>query len=390
MKWPEEIRCALRSRWDGQWRSWLGGGGEWPQRFALGAPSEAGARAQWEEFRDWVAAWRKFDGGQVLFGSRRWPALGTQDVPTHVSFYSPRAVAALLGARETSLWDSAEGRFKERLEAWPECESALRRIADWMGSASQEDLGRFVSVVEWLTANPESGLWLRQLPVPGLHTKWIEVNIWPLRQVLACRLERDGGRHFADLAGLASDMPRRRVRILDPVLRSALGGLADVTLGLDSLARLELPVRAAIIVENLQTALAFGDLPGTVLFVGGGFAVSELKLIPWLSDIPILYWGDIDNAGFAILHTLRQAHPHARSVLMGEETLLRHRSLWSNDESRPGASLPSLSAEEMAVYTNLGAGLYGPAVRLEQERIDWRWAMEHIAEALTALVWPQR
>lgn len=382
MKWPEEIRSALRSRWDGQWRSWLGGGGEWPQRFALGAPSEAGARAQWEEFRDWVAAWRKFDGGKVLFASRRWPALGAQDVPTHVSFDSPGAVAVLLGARETKLWETAEGRFKERLEAWPECETALRRVADWMGSASQEDFGRFVSVVEWLTVNPNSGLWLRQLPVPGLHTKWIEVNIGPLRQILACRLGRDGSGSFADLAGLASDMPRRRVRILDPVLRSDLGGLADVTLGVDTLARLELPVRAAIVVENLQTALAFSDLPGTVLFVGGGFAVSELRLIPWLGGVSMLYWGDIDNAGFAILHSLRQAHPHVRSVLMDEETLLRHKDMWSHDESRPGASLASLSDAEAVVYARLGGGVYGSAVRLEQERVEWEWALARVRSAL--------
>lgn len=385
MKWPEDIRTALRSRWEGQWRSWLCGGGEWPQRFALGAPSEANARAQWDEFRDWIAAWRRFGEGQVTFAARRWPALGAQEVPTHVSFDSPPAVAAVLGARETSLWDSADGRFQERLESWPECEEALRRIAPWLGSASPEDYARFVSVVDWLTENPDSGLWLRQLPVPGLDTKWVEVNTGALRQVLACRLGRDVGAPFAALAGLAMDVPRRRIRVLDPALRSALGGLEDITLGLDALARLELPVRSVLVVENLQTALAFGDLPGTLLFVGGGFAVAELRVIPWLAQVPVLYWGDIDNAGFAILHTLRQAHPHTKSVLMDEETLLRHRALWSQDESRPGANLDSLDVEEKRVYGKLGAGVYGPAVRLEQERVDWRWATERLKEAFVGI-----
>lgn len=390
MKWPEEIRTALRSRWEGQWRSWLGGGGEWPQRLALGAPSEANARAQWDEFRDWIAAWRKFGEGQVTFAARRWPALGAQDVPTHVSFDSPAAIAAVLGARETSLWASADGRFQERLESWPECEEALRRIAPWMGSASPEDYARFVSVVDWLTKNPESGLWLRQLPVPGLDTKWVEVNTGALRQVLPYRLGRDGSAPLAELTGLAVDLPRRRVRVLDPVLRSALGGLEDITLGLDALARLELPVQAVLVVENLQTALAFGDLPGTVVIVGGGFAVAELRLIPWLARVPILYWGDIDNAGFAILHTLRKGHPHTKSVLMDEETLLRHRALWSHDESRPGANLVSLHEEEKRVYENLGAGVYGPAVRLEQERVDWRWANERLREVFVDIQFPDK
>ena len=385
MKWPEDIRAALRPRWNGLWRTWLGGGGEWPQRFALGAPNEASARAQWDEFRDWIAAWRKFEEGHVLFAPRRWPALGAQEVPTHVSFDSPTAVAAVLGARETSLWDSAEARFQERLEAWPDCEAEVRRIADWMGSASQDDYARFVSVVDWLTQNPASGLWLRQLPVPGLDTKWVEVNIGPLRQMLARRLGRDAGGPFAALAGLAIDMPRRRVRMLDPVLRSALGGLEDITLGLDALARLELPVRVALVVENQQTALAFKDMPGAMLFVGGGFAAAELREVAWLQRVPLLYWGDIDNAGFAILHALRTHFPNARSVLMDEATLLRHRSLWVRDESRPGGVLDRLTHDEQVTYGKLGSGVWGPAVRLEQERIDWRWAERRVSEALCSL-----
>lgn len=385
MKWPEEVRAALKARWDGQWRSWLGGGGEWPQRFALGAPSEAGARAQWEEFRDWIAAWRRFREGQVIFSARRWPALGAQEVPTHVSFDSPAAVAAALGANETSLWDIAGERFQERLKVWPDCEDALRRIAPWMGSAGQEDYARFVSVVDWVTSNPNSGLWLRQLPVPGLDTKWVEANTGALRPVLAARLGRDDRVPLAALAGLAVDRPRRRMRLLDPVLRSRLGGLADITLSLDTLAGLKLPVRAVLIVENLQTALAFGDLPGTVVLVGGGFAVAELREIQWLAEVPIVYWGDIDNAGFAILHTLRQGHPHAKSVLMDEETLLRHRALWSNDESRPGATLASLSEEEGLVYRKLSGGVYGPSVRLEQERVEWGWATDRIEAAIVAM-----
>lgn len=385
MKWPEDIRTALRSRWEGQWRSWLCGGGEWPQRFALGVPIEASARAQWDEFREWVAAWRQFEEGQVTFLARRWPALGAQEVPTHVSFEGPAAIAATLGAKERDLWHSAEVRCGERLQAWQDCESELRRIADWMGSARPEDYARFVSVVDWLTANPKSGLWLRQLPVPGLDTKWVEANIGPLRHVLARRLGRDASGPFAGLAGLAMDMPRRRVRLLDSALRSAVGGLEDLTLGLDALARLELPVRVALVVENQQTALAFRDMPGVMLFVGSGFAASELREVAWLKGVPLLYWGDIDNAGFAILNALRAHHPHARSVLMDEETLLRYRSLWTRDESRPGRILDKLTDDEQATYAKLGAGVWGPAVRLEQERIDWAWAESRVWDALRSM-----
>ncbi len=382
MKSPEQIRSALRTRWQSQWGSWLGDGGEWPLRLALGAPSESIARAHWDNFRDWIAGWRNFQHGHVSFALRRWPSLGVQEVPTHVTFSNPASIAAVLGSSESSLWETAVSRFQERRGAWPECENALRNIANWMASASPDDFRRFVSVVDWLTSNPDSGLWLRQLPVPGLDTKWVEANTAPFHQVLPSRLGRESGQPFVSLAGLASDSPRRRILLLDPTLRSALADLRDITLSIDSLASLKLPVRRVIVVENLQTALAFDDLPGSMLFFGAGFAVAELRRIPWLTHVPILYWGDIDSAGFAILHTLRQAHPHATSVLMDEETLLRHRPLWSHDQSRPGVHLDSLREEEAMVYRKLASGAYGPAVRLEQERVDWQWAMERVMSAL--------
>jgi hypothetical protein len=382
MKSPEDIHAALRTRWESQWRTWLGGAGDWPQRFSLSAPSEATARDNWEQFLNWISMWRRFNAGQVVESTRRWPSLGMHTVPTHVSFGSPYAIAAFLGGAESSCWESAAPRFEERLEAWPNCEAALRRIAPWLGSATVDDYRRLISVVDWLTANPHSGLWLRQLPVPGLHTKWVETNISALRPLLASRLGRDSSGSFEALAGLSFDTPRRRVRILDHELRAALGGLEDITVSIEALAEWALPVRAVVVVENLQTALAFGDLPGTVLLFGSGFSVSELARLGWLSRVPVLYWGDIDNAGYAILHSLRQAHPHTVSVLMDEETLLTHRALWSHDESRPGAALTLLTPDESTVYARLGAGVYGPAVRLEQERVDWSWAMERIALAI--------
>lgn len=385
MKWPDDIQPALRTRWDAQWRNWLGDGGEWPLRFALGAPTESTARAHWEHFGDWVCAWRAFPEGQVIFERRQWPALGTHEVPTHISFDGPEALASALGREESTLWNRASQRYQNLLAAWPECADALRRIAPWIGSAHEDDFSRFVSVVDWLNANPDSGLWLRQLPIPGVHSKWAEANMGPLKQILACRLGRDSSTPFLALAGLSSDPPRRRIRILDPQLRAELGGLGDITLSTDALARLSLPVQSALIVENLQTALAFPDLPGAILLFGAGFSVSELGTIPWLSEIPILYWGDIDNAGFSILNALRHVHPHATSILMDEETLLRHRALWSHDESLPGARLDLLRDEEKTVYTSLGAGTHGPSVRLEQERVDWEWAFHRLTAVFQAL-----
>jgi len=203
-----------------------------------------------------------------------------------------------------------------------------------------------------------------------------------LRQVLACRLGRETGGAFGAMAGLAIDAPRRRMRLLDQTLRDLVGGIGDMTLSIDAISKLDMPVRVALVVENQQSALAFGEIPGAVVFVGGGFAVGELRAIGWLCRVPVLYWGDIDNAGFAILHLFRSALPNVRSVLMDEETLLRHQDLWSHDDSKPGATLDRLTESEQAIYSKLGAGAFAPSVRLEQERIEWSWADARVRAAV--------
>ncbi len=43
--------------------------------------------------------------------------------------------------------------------------------------------------------------------------------------------------------------------------------------------------------------------------------------------------GDLDTHGFHILDQLRSHHPHARSIVMDQETLLAHRDFWVREDS---------------------------------------------------------
>lgn len=49
---------------------------------------------------------------------------------------------------------------------------------------------------------------------------------------------------------------------------------------------------------------------------------------------PVVYWGDLDSDGFAILHRLPTHLPEVASVLMDVETLIDHRDLWVPDPHR--------------------------------------------------------
>lgn len=201
-----------------------------------------------------------------------------------------------------------------------------------------------------------------------------------LRDWLRAQADVDEELDFFALAGLRPLSERVHVRVLDPALRAMLGGLGDVIAPVEDLARMTLPgLQRVFAVENLQTGLAFGDLPGCVLIIGRGYAVDVLARIPWLKEMPLDYWGDIDTHGFAILDRLRRHLPRTRSLLMDEATLLRHRAVWG-EEPRPhnAECLPALTDSEAALYADLRQDRWVPRLRLEQERIYWSYAWGEI------------
>jgi len=87
----------------------------------------------------------------------------------------------------------------------------------------------------------------------------------------------------------------------------------------------------------------------------------------------LLYWGDIDTHGFAILDQLRGHFPRAASFLMDPQTLLAHRSHWGEEPESTRHDLSRLTAEGAAVYDDLRFRRLQPRLRFEQERAEFGW-----------------
>ena len=111
---------------------------------------------------------------------------------------------------------------------------------------------------------------------------------------------------------------------------------------------------------------------------GEGFDVAKVGSLSWLIGADVSYWGDIDTHGFAILHRLRTSLPHARSVLMDRATFLEHRDRWSIEPTPSHAILANLDSHELALYDDLVTDRFGERLRLEQEFIDWGWALARL------------
>lgn len=399
---PEALRVRLRTAWARNRHSWLMGGGEWPLAYSTRPPTEAQAQQQWGVFDTWLTRWRGETGfGLVEYVARSWPRLGSQRLPQRWLFASPQDVAAELG--EARRWQQARLRFDRLLARFePEAHGmtggagvdaaacdptgwsqTLSRSFDLLADLTEQDFNRLLMAMDWLVRHPDSGLYLRQVPIAGIDSKWIE----PYRGVIGTWLAALSGAEptqgFHAASGLRPMPDRVRLRLLDPALRAMVGGLADIAAPWDAVAGLNLPVRRVVIVENLATGLAFDDLPGTVVFMARGYAVEPFAEIAWLRDVPVYYWGDIDTHGLAILDRLRGYLPQVRSIMMDEQTLRQFHELCV-EEAKPSQAveLTRLTEAESILYAALRSGSHGLRVRLEQERIAWDWAWRRMIEAL--------
>lgn len=295
--------------------------------------------------------------------------LGQNSVPARIRLDSLGQLCEVLGTtREVERLDAILDVTRHELAA------ATKWVADHPGEAlaHHEVWPQVLAVATWIIEQEASATDLRHLDVPGIDTKFVE----RYRKVLGSLLDDvlPGGRidpSAADFARRYGFRPRPRyvrLRLLAPV-PSFPSQLTEVELRVDELAGLPLPVTTVFVVENQASYLAFPELPDAIAVFGGGYAVTTLELVPWLAERNVVYWGDIDTHGFVILDRLRERVPSVRSMLMDRATLLAHRAQLTNEPSPTNAPLPHLTVEEAALYRDLVEDRYGPAIRLEQERV---------------------
>lgn len=343
----------------------------------LHPPTETDALADPDGAAAWAQQWRDQPG--VLWERRRWASAGAQDLPIRLRVDDPRALARFTGdgarwrlavERATALLALAgDGRPAAAGEA---ARDAVRRALGAVVGLEEDDFVRLRGVLSFLRANPESGLYVRQLPIRGVDTKWIGAHrglVSPLHQAFTGR---------PDL-GLAAMPGLVRVRFLDPALAPA--GLGDVAAPVAEWNGVRIQTRVVLVVENLETVVALPQMDGAVVVHGSGYAVDRLEQIGWIIAAPrVLYWGDLDSHGFAILHRIR-THLALESVLMDRATLLAHRDLWVAEPAPFRGDLPLLTAEEAAAMELLRTE---GNVRLEQERIDLSMAVTELRAAIAA------
>lgn len=370
--------------------------GAWPMRFGLGLLTEARAMKDVNAVMQWVQGWHQAaldlpDGVQILWEPRQWRLLGQQQIPTAVVVRDTSALADWVGQGRP--WREACARRDAFDKRFPLLRSAptWTRYEEVATTWLTEDVSRLIDLLQWFEANPRSDLYPRQLPVPGIDTKWLDSRRGLVRDfVLASRGLAAGG-DFFEVCGLRPAPATLRMRILCPEMRQLAGGLSDIEAPIEDLAQLKLRPRTVLVVENLATGLALPSLPGTVAFMKLGHAIADLAHIRWLFGTEtgdgrperVIYWGDLDTHGFVILARARGLFPGLRSILMDEQTLIDGKDQWVREASQSKVEhLERLTGEELKLYRELKAQTHGSNVRLEQERLAWPRCLQALRDAM--------
>lgn len=283
---------------------------------------------------------------------------------------------------DQAAWLRCGRRLTELESTFPRAK--IRRHVRRITQLDDADYSRLVRAVTWLAANPTSGLLLRQLPIEGVHTKWLAAHATLVLALLGDETDGESTdevplsrkRALHDRLGLRVVPELVQVTVLDPTLRSQFAGMRHFAATVEDLNRWPEHPTQILILENKETAFAIADdCERTVVLHGHGAHIDQYARIIWVRQADrVIYWGDIDLPGLQFVSDLRRLGIPAHTVLTDSETLHRYQRLAVGGAlPQRTATPPHLTTAERELYEHLAAYAteHGSGLLLEQERLPW-------------------
>lgn len=399
-----EATLKVRNSCEKLWVEWALGRRSWPLPLTLGAPRRDELNKAAFDAQRWSAEWaiasREGLPGELVTANRRLLRLGSCELPTKWVLDGPLDALELspdLKLRYVRACERFEAAVAMSEVAWDDISGIPLGEARKIAEFSDDDWRIATAVVALIAAGRgDEVLMVRQIAVPGMHSKWIELNaavvcamvgVSPGEGTPLTRLES----HI----GLMAEKTSLPVYLACPRLRESAAGMTRFSATAAAINASSLNPRVLVIIENRK----FGNTldftaDGVAVVYGLGGAANLVVDTRWAKTAQtVLYWGDIDRKGLSILASLRRAGVGARSILMDKETWYRypnnqHES--PRDQGLSDVSVPvELDDSERELYELLNAEhrSSGVELQLEQEHIpsaDWLAALADLVGSPTA------
>jgi hypothetical protein len=343
-----------------------------PKRLVFKSPSQAEMVNHFAAVRQWVGEMQALPHYRLDYQSIQHRQLGDNLIPVAAWVDSLEAATQLLGKQaEVAQFKQLQSSTLPMLEHWLKAHPmrALQHAEQW---------ARLQQVVAWFIAHPRPNCYLRQIDLPSVDSKFIEQHQGILSALLdACLPSQQINRaahSFAVRYGCKDKPLRIRYRDL------SLEPIPDITLDVMSFAKLQPDIDTVIISENEINFLSLPALPRSLAIFGAGYGWEALAQAQWLQRTQLIYWGDIDTHGLAILDQLRAHFPQTESLMMDRATLLKHQTQWGSEPKPVSRDLSRLREAERLLYDDLVANRLGNHIRLEQERIGFDWVLGELSK----------
>jgi hypothetical protein len=247
---------------------------------------------------------------------------------------------------------------------------------------------RLLAVVGWLQAHPRPGIYIRQVDLSDIDSKFIESQRALLGELLDLALPAEaidpgatGLSGFNRRYGFRDKPERIRCRFLDPRC-APLPWLAEADLTLDaiSFAAFDPPVHRVFITENEVNFLAFPRLRAACSSSAPAMASAPCMAPPGCTPRP------------SIIGAMSTPTALPSSTSFADTSRMSDRCSWMKIPCMPAAvsgtrtnpttqPLHHLHETESTLYRLLSTDALAPALRLEQERIP----LHHLQTALDQL-----
>ncbi len=344
---------------------------------------------------DWVGSWREVSSLEIPGVEVRDKTVPVErvrvQVPATLVVTGLDAAVALIRGIGFDLVAPDVARARHIAAAMLDCRAVLTPATlRAMYKLADADVEVATSAVRWRQDHPDVRGWTaRQLPVPGMHSKWLEKHGTLLRGLIGHDL-RDEIRPRLAVAHLT---------YVDPTYLASGGRRHDAWTTGDAHDLAYAP-HTVLVVENRDCRLWFPPVEGTVVIEGGGKAAASLLAgIAWIREATqVVYWGDIDADGYAILDRFREAMSvpgedgvparAVTSILMDATAFERyfHLGVARDAEGRAippsAAHLPRLTDDETAAYYAIATAGSVSVRRIEQERMPIEAAASALVEVI--------
>ena len=388
MKTPEEVSRKLKASLMRNWKQFLSDSVA-REPFELRVPIGFDRKSAADDFiaferhrRAWEletsALWGK---GLELEAKRvRWSGVGGEmEILDSVVFKDRRGLLSFL--KDFDLlrrWVRSVRRLRYVNAKKPEILKRLLAESQLISNESGTEFKQVMRLLDYFETHTTADCYIRELPVPGISTKFFEQKLRLISDLLSVRQEK-----VSTPETLLKKWNIKLVPFLMNVCNANifLDGLPPGELVSVGLSALKKRPELLIVIENLQTGLAVSEsISGVPIICGMGFGITRLSELSWIKKVPIVYFGDLDVHGLTILSAFRSIAPQTTSLLMNRGTLEKFRLFAVKDPTKPPFSFApiGLEDEEATLYQEL----LETRQRLEQERIPLKTVLEELAKLL--------